>query len=312
MTFPNALAKYLHAFANLHRNATSARGLAPHKPILLLAILHEIEAGRITENLVPPSAELVAAFQLYWNALVPPDSGWKSRMATPFCYLRYDGFWELVKNGNAIDRKEYTLSQLATVCDGGMFADDLWPLLVDPITRDVLKREILNAYFNGSKANVTAEQQATYLYAQADKLRAQANARFVEKRVRESNDNGYFIRNQLFPEVVKKLYDFACCVCRQRANMGDTRSVVDGAHILPFASFHNDDPRNGIALCKNHHWGFDCGAWSLTADYRVLVSPKLVSAVPFIVENAKIHLPSAPQFHPDPVALEWHRENFGF
>ena len=33
--------------------------------------------------------------------------------------------------------------------------------------------------------------------------------------------------------------------------------IVDAAHLILFAETHDDDSRNGIALCKNHHWAMD-------------------------------------------------------
>lgn len=313
MTSPDTLAKYLHTFTHLHRNAE--RGGAPHKPILLLAILHEIEAGRITQNLVPPSPELVAAFRLYWNALVPGDSGWQPRMATPFRYLRQEGFWELVQNGTSfvpVSGKDYSLSLLEHVCDGGQFADDLWKLLRVPGNRALLRQQLLATYFQSAAIVVTTQQQATYLYEQAEKLKEQAQNPVLVKRVRESREDEYYIRHRQFPEVIKQLYDFTCCVCRLSARMADGNSVIDGAHILPFAQFHQDHPCNGLALCKNHHWGFDCGAWSLTDNYRILVSPQLRDTPPLVIPDTRIHLPTESRFHPDPAALHWHRKNFGF
>jgi putative restriction endonuclease len=311
MTYPDPLSQYLHTFANLRRH----KNQAPHKPILLLAILHEIDTGRITADLITPSPELVAAFRLYWDALVPPDSGYQERMAYPFRYLRQDGFWELVVNSHPVPpepNRDYTLNQLATSWDGGMFDDALWQLLIAPSTRAIFRQHLLSTYFNGAIPTVTSAQQSTYLYAQAQKLKLQAKAKFVRKRVKEPSDEGYYVRNRLFPEVVKELYSFSCCVCRLNTNMGNNRSVVDGAHIMPFAEFHNNDPRNGISLCRNHHWGFDSGAWSLTDDQRIIVSPNLNSPVPYLVANSTIHLPADEEFWPDPVALEWHRKRWGF
>ena len=43
---PETLSKYLNSFGNLHRNL----GVAPHKPVLLLSILDEIDQGHIREN----------------------------------------------------------------------------------------------------------------------------------------------------------------------------------------------------------------------------------------------------------------------
>ena len=39
----------------------------------------------------------------------------------------------------------------------------------------------------------------------------------------------------------------------------DGHTAVDAAHIIPWSISHNDDPRNGLALCKLCHWSFDEG-----------------------------------------------------
>ena len=84
---------------------------------------------------------------------------------------------------------------------------------------------------------------------------------------------------------------------------------MDGAHILPFSEFHNDDPRNGLALCKNHHWGFDIGAWSLSDSYEIIVTPKLINDLVYVENGKTIVQPKDPIYLPDPFALQWHREN---
>jgi putative restriction endonuclease len=91
--------------------------------------------------------------------------------------------------------------------------------------------------------------------------------------------------------------------------MPDPPLLVEAAHILPFAEFHYDHPRNGIALCRNHHWGFDNGAFTIDDDYSVRYSSKLQNPTGFVVENKQIYLPSNPDYAPAPEALQWHREN---
>lgn len=307
------LAKYLDALTHLHRNMNKARGAAPHKPILLLAILHEVEAGRITQNLVPVTPELVASFHLYWQALVSKDAGWNPKLAYPFRYLKRDGFWELVKNNHLVSiEHEPTLNQLASLCDGGQFAEDLWPLIADPHTRGILRHHLQTTYFT-SQPHATCEVETSeYLSAQAEMLKQQAQAPFrLRPTVKEQSTDGYFVRNRLFPKVVKELYGFSCCVCSLSARLGNS-SLIDGAHILPFAEYHNDDPRNGLALCKNHHWGFDCGAWSLTDTYEVLVSPKLANDLVYIQMGQLLLPPRDNHYRPDPEALKEHRKRWGF
>ena len=84
---------------------------------------------------------------------------------------------------------------------------------------------------------------------------------------------------------------------------------MDAAHIMPFGLFHNDDPRNGIALCKNHHWGFDAGWFTATADYKILVSPHLRSDPLYLLPGAMLIVPGQREYAPASEALAWHQQN---
>lgn len=94
------LEKYLQMFANLRTDKGGNRypdityHRAPHKPFLLLSIMDLIAQGRITQNLIEPSYELVETFNTYWTAIMPV--GATSSMAYPFSMLKTDGFWQRV------------------------------------------------------------------------------------------------------------------------------------------------------------------------------------------------------------------------
>jgi len=74
------LEKYLQMFENLRTDRGRDRypaitcHRAPHKPFLLLSVMDLIAQGRITQNLIERSYELVDTFNLYWAAIVPPGS----------------------------------------------------------------------------------------------------------------------------------------------------------------------------------------------------------------------------------------------
>ena len=67
----DVLSRYIGMFGSLHRY----RNEAPHKPILLPAVLNEIERGNIRDNLIVLTPELAAAFSEYWRILVPEGNG---------------------------------------------------------------------------------------------------------------------------------------------------------------------------------------------------------------------------------------------
>jgi putative restriction endonuclease len=65
------------------------------------------------------------------------------------------------------------------------------------------------------------------------------------------------VRDAAFSRVVRSAYDHRCAACGTRVIVWATgHSLVDAAHLVPRGE-GSDDPRNGMALCKNHHWALD-------------------------------------------------------
>lgn len=62
-----------------------------------------------------------------------------------------------------------------------------------------------------------------------------------------------------FRAEVQRAYDFRCAFCGLRAPLvpGRMNAGVDAAHILPWGDYDLDVVRNGLMLCKQHHWAFD-------------------------------------------------------
>ena len=81
----------------------------------------------------------------------------------------------------------------------------------------------------------------------------------------------------------------------------------------PGRARRRQDPCNGIALCKNAHWLFDNGLWTLSDEQQVLAaigrfaeaSPDQKSLAAY--HRLKICLPSEPTLWPGPEYLDWHR-----
>ena len=88
--------------------------------------------------------------------------------------------------------------------------------------------------------------------------------------------------------------------------------MTDAAHIIPFSLSYNDDIRNGISLCKSHHWAFDTGLISVNEAYEVIVSPSMTEQGPTEsmltqLRNKRIWLPRGEKHRPAQDALTWHR-----
>ena len=307
-----ALEKYRAAFQDLHPNQNARWGNAPHKPILLLAVLDEIEQGQISSNLIPLTVSLMEAFHYRWISLVPEQT-WSEQIALPFTYLSTQGFWRLTKDGKVVDKSAVgspSITKLQTIIDGGCFVPDLWGLFQEKEAVNILRETLLQTYFSSHKWSLQPTRSIDYM---AQRLAIEAESAFRVRKIQEPKDDVvYYLRHAKFPQVIKSFYDYRCAVCALKAgSQGGT--IVDAAHIMPFHLFHNDHPRNGIAFCKNHHWGFDAGWFSVSDDYKVIVSPHFQQEQEdYIAHGASLLLPSRPTHNPALEALAWHRTKHGF
>lgn len=306
------LSKYLTAFANLHRAANGEHGKAPHKPVLLLALLDEISREAYPHGLITITPELIAGFRTYWAALVISEY-WKATLQNPFRYLHHEGWWHFVKHGTTVtpEHQSPSLRHLAEEYDGVRLEPDLWQLLQDSHSLNILRNHLLQTYFGKPDASlVVRESTETYLYAEAEKLKQEAERPF-RIRINERKEERYYLRHTLFPKVIRGIYHAECAICGLGTQYGKSgeSTILDGAHIIPFSESHNDDPRNGISFCKNHHWGFDRGWFTISVDYRVQVSPQLVNGTGYVTPGVLIRLPVAPILHPARDALQWHHYN---
>lgn len=120
-------------------------------------------------------------------------------------------------------------------------------------------------------------------------------------------------RSVVFRERVVRIYERTCAVCKSALKSPVGLYELDAAHIVPRSKLGTDDARNGIALCKRHHWAFDLGLFGISNEMTILV-PSHVASIP---ENDSLRLlqgkgivsPLAPTLSPHPLALKWHREN---
>jgi putative restriction endonuclease len=89
----NYLPSYIKKFSRL-RTAKINGISAPHKPVLLLAIITRIDKGEIKNNKIYIDPDLVATFKDLWHRLVHSTT-FSSNFALPFYHLKSDGFWHL-------------------------------------------------------------------------------------------------------------------------------------------------------------------------------------------------------------------------
>lgn len=120
-------------------------------------------------------------------------------------------------------------------------------------------------------------------------------------------------RDKAFRDIVVREYDYTCAVCSMKFRWHGFAEAT-AAHIIPKHKNGTDDPRNGMSLCRTHHWAFDQGVFSLTDSYEILLSPSIEDSeshnFPLLeMEGKSILLPSNEILQPHPEAIKWHREN---
>jgi len=110
-------------------------------------------------------------------------------------------------------------------------------------------------------------------------------------------------------------YNYTCALTGYRLITLNAGTIVDACHIHQFARSRNNDPTNGIALCKNAHWLFDNGLWTLRDDYTVLTADWHFAEAgesAFLLGqmgNKQIVLPKNQAHWPAQQHLEWHRKH---
>jgi putative restriction endonuclease len=123
-------------------------------------------------------------------------------------------------------------------------------------------------------------------------------------------------RSAAFRTSVAELYEYRCAICGTAPVSPAGLVGVESAHIYPRGLDGSDDVRNGLVLCKLHHWAFDCGWMSVSDDQRVVVRPSLPDSEDYdfirAYRGAVLRPPLKPECAPHPVFLRAHRRLHGF
>ncbi|BCS54162.1 HNH endonuclease [Geobacter sp. SVR] len=258
-------------------DATKRR--APHKPLLLLAVLDLVHRGVITTPFISVTADLVELnelFNLYWRRVVP--LGQTSSIAFPFSRLSRGPFWELVPQPgkavtDAVINNTSSVSYLRKYALGAKLNEGLFQVMQSGEGREALREALLLSCFSSEAAAQLREQslinREAFYYSRV--LEEQAHLPLVREIV-EAGTYRADVRDQAFRKVVTKAYDHRCALCGIRIVTPDGHTVVEAAHIVPWSKSQNDDIRNGMALCCTCHWGFDEGMLGVSDNYTVITS----------------------------------------
>ncbi|MDT8420693.1 MAG: HNH endonuclease [Desulfuromonadales bacterium] len=315
---------YIDQFSKLRRApgqvwTEATRKQAPHKPLLLLALLDLVARGVVASPFIDVREDLVELNELftnYWRKVVPIRQ--TSSIAFPFSRLHNEPFWELVPvESQTIDRRVINsinnVNQLRQVAIGGRIAPELHALMLQEENRAVLRQTLLERHFSAGAITALNEQAA--IHAEAYSYNLVLISKAHQPLVKEAVLQGQYrpaSRNQGFRRAVVTTYDHRCALCGVRIVTAEGHTVVDAAHIVPWRKTQNDDIRNGMALCKLCHWAFDEGILGVSDGYAVIISSQ-ISLSPNVpgslqtLSGRSIIAPPDRDLWPSQEYLHWHR-----
>jgi putative restriction endonuclease len=315
---------YINQFSKLRSDQSATRWgpltkhRAPHKPLLLLAVLDQFAEGTIKSNLIEVSPDLGELFTLYWARVMPPDQ--RGSLALPFFHLQSDKFWHLLSRPGKETfleavRQIRSVNELRETVFGARLDEDLYALLRLQPSRDTLRRVLIETYFAPEAQAVLADQgvvnQEAYQYSKG--LLKKAKDKLAKEGLLDDLAYRPAARDQGFRRAIIGAYNHTCVFCGLRVLTPDGHTAADAAHIVPWSQTHNDAIGNGMALCKLCHWGFDEGLLSASAKYRVVISPQLSAGynIPAhlpLLKNKPMLLPIEQAFWPAAELLKAHRQ----
>jgi len=195
--------------------------------------------------------------------------------------------------------------------------DDLYAALLDPVKREALRQALISRYFAAHKQEilqiVERERQIGLYERELESRVGKGGAKARRAREIADNDYGEDVRDAGFRRLVTRAYDYRCAACGLRVYMDDGRMLVDAAHLVPFSETHDDDPRNGMALCKNHHWAMDQFLIAPGPNLKWHVSRQLDDRLEgqqdlLRFQRRSLLLPAEPRYHPKRESLTWRLE----
>lgn len=306
---------YCKIFSELNVSRNRRRGNAPYQPILLLSVIDLINQGLIKENYITVCDSLINTFDKYWSLLASDSSYLGDGLHYPFIHLQTKGFWRVeFKPEFEKGKKIGTNKMLRRAVEYAKLDEELFSLIQSDSVI-VLIDALIEAWFTSKRQQVEEILKVNNFLQQIDKenidsldipLNAGINPRFTLKKT--------VIRNAFFRKAVVHIYDYRCAFCQLKVIKALGQNIVDGSHIKPFAKFYDSRINNGISFCKNHHWAFDHGWFSIDDNYKIVVASDLYEESPYSdpiqnFHNRKILLPNAEKYFPNLEALEWHRRN---
>lgn len=272
---------------------------APHKPLLLLIALSNIQQNKdrlmLFSDIEKPLTKLLIEFGPQRKSYNPD---------APFSRLPRDKIWEL-KNSQGvvnIEGKSFTKSSLRKDEISGGFTENVFDLIA---SSNGLVEEIASIILN-SHFPQTIHQDIL------DAIGLDIDTTYQEQTAQQKKRK----RDPAFRGKILEAYNYRCAICGFDVRLGNTPIALEAAHIKWHQAGGPDTEENGLALCSLHHKLLDRGALGVSNKFTVIVSDKANGYGGFQewlmdFEGKELSAPKRDIYMPDVGFTSWHiREVF--
>jgi putative restriction endonuclease len=279
----------LSQFQNI--NTWKNKGIrAPHKPLLMLLALGEIQRGNTGfipyTSIEPRLKDLLLDFGPNRKTLYPNF---------PFTKLANDNLWQFDKPELLNTKHDYSSKYLRDHDLMGKFPDEVTselkqnPELLQRVVEMILEQNFPETIHQDILDAVGLEMTVSSV----------SNGVKTTKR-----------RDPKFRESILKAYEYQCAVCGFGVRLKHKVLALEAAHIMWHQAGGPDEEVNGLALCATHHKLFDLGAFTVNHDLMLLVSDEVngIGANEWLLQHhgKSINPPQKKAFYPNPDFTTWH------
>ena len=145
----HVLDKYINLFANLNRSKLNNE-LAPHKPVLLLALIDYIEDKLLLadgweriKHPIPFRPELQIQFNHRWEKHVHSEV-FKPSYVNPIIHMQNEPFYKLIPYPDRISFGTHSLMGIESDFQGIQLDNELMQLIISPDTRERLRQVLID------------------------------------------------------------------------------------------------------------------------------------------------------------------------
>lgn len=139
------LAYYEQCFGHLNVNKMGGQ-VAPHKPILLLAIMDLVECEVIMLPKIVLDEALIAAFKWNWVRMAPKKTHFNPVIGTPFYHMSGEPFWRLAPKDPSYAPNTTNITTLREHYEYAEIDSELFVLMLDADACQRLRKVLIETY----------------------------------------------------------------------------------------------------------------------------------------------------------------------